>query len=118
VPTDPVNRNLVYVFDVLGGDPAVLDDEATVRTAISRLVESAALTPLGEASHRFSPQGFSMATLLAESHLAVHTWPEEGTAYVTLTTCRAPSSGTFEEDTRDLLREAFAATDVAVRTLL
>jgi len=118
VPTDPVNRNLVYVFDVSGGDPALLDDETTVRTCISRLVDRAGLTPLGETSHRFTPQGFSMATLLAESHLAVHTWPEDGTAYVTLTTCRTPSSGTFEQDTRALLRETFAAADVAVRTLL
>jgi S-adenosylmethionine decarboxylase len=118
VPTDPVNRNLVYVFDVLGGDPALLDDETTVRSTLSRIVDRAGLTPLGETSHRFTPQGFSLATLLAESHLAVHTWPEDGTAYVTLTTCRAPSSGTFEEDTRVFLREAFAADDVAVRTLL
>lgn len=118
MPTDQVNRNLVYVFDVSGGDPALLDDETAVRACISRVVDRAGLTPLGETSHRFAPQGFSMATLLAESHLAVHTWPEEGTAYLTLTTCRAPSSGSFEEDTRSLLRETFSATGVTVRTLL
>ena len=118
MPTDQVNRNLVYVFDVSGGDPALLDDETTVRACLSQVVDRAGLTPLGETSHRFAPQGFSMATLLAESHLAVHTWPEDGTAYVTLTTCRAPSSDSFEEDTRSLLRETFSAAGVTVRTLL
>ena len=46
-------------------------------------VESAGLTLVGEKWHRFphhqgSPGGVTGALLLAESHLAVHTWPERG----------------------------------------
>ena len=43
MPTDPVNRNLVYVFDISGGDPALLDDETTVRTCLSQVVDRAGL---------------------------------------------------------------------------
>jgi S-adenosylmethionine decarboxylase len=113
-----VHRNLVHVFDVTGADPRLLDDEATVRASLDAVVRIAGMTPLGEVAHRFEPQGTSVAILLAESHLAVHTWPEHGAAYVTLTTCRAPSSPTFAEDVRALLGDVFAAGDVAVRSLV
>lgn len=113
-----MHRNLVHVFDVTGADPRLLDDEATVRASLDAVVRIAGMTPLGEVAHRFEPQGTSVAILLAESHLAVHTWPEHGAAYVTLTTCRAPSSPTFAEDVRALLGDVFAAGDVAVRSLV
>lgn len=113
-----MHRNLVHVFDVTGADPRLLDDDARVRAALDAVVEHAGMTPLAQVGHRFEPQGTSHVLLLAESHLAVHTWPEHGAAYVTLTTCRAPASPTFTDDVRALLRDAFAAADVAVRSLV
>ena len=38
--------------------------------------------------HQFSPQGISAALLLSESHIAIHTWPENGVAYIAMTTCK------------------------------
>ncbi|GII99851.1 S-adenosylmethionine decarboxylase [Sediminihabitans luteus] len=114
----PPNRNLVYVFDVAGADPALLDHEPSVRHAVDRVLDASGLTRVAEASHRFEPQGFSLAVVLAESHLAVHTWPEDGTAYLTLTTCRAPASDAFEDETAALLTDLLAATAVTVRRLV
>lgn len=37
--------------------------------------------------HRFSPQGYSALWLLAESHFAIHTFPEEGKTYIELSSC-------------------------------
>lgn len=37
--------------------------------------------------HHFSPFGVSGAVIIAESHLAIHTWPEYGYAAVDLFTC-------------------------------
>lgn len=111
-----MHRNHVYVFDVAAADPAVLDDLATVRGALAALVDDAGLHAVGaEAVHRFAPQGLSLAVLLAESHVAVHTWPELGTAYVTLTTCRRPDDG-FVERTRAALAHAWAG-EVTARTV-
>ncbi|MBT0993285.1 S-adenosylmethionine decarboxylase [Cellulomonas sp. DKR-3] len=108
--------NHVYVFDVLGAGSRLLDDAATVRAALDAVVERAGLHPVGaEAEHRFAPHGLSLAILLAESHVAVHTWPEHGAAYVTLTSCRRPPDG-FAEQTRADLARRFAG-DAVVRTL-
>lgn len=40
-----------------------------------------------KAVHFFSPQGFTAVFILAESHLAIHTFPEEGKSYVQLSSC-------------------------------
>lgn len=108
-----VHRNHVYVFDVAAAPWAALDDLDVVRSALRDLVADAGLHPVGsEAVHRFAPQGLSLAILLAESHVAVHTWPEHGTAYVTLTTCRRPSDG-FVDRTRTALGDALGGVVVA-----
>ena len=50
-------------------------------------VAAAGLTPLGHTFHQFSPQGVTGLVLLAESHVAVHTWPETGFATVDVYVC-------------------------------
>lgn len=42
-----------------------------------------------KASHffRFSPTGVSGAVIIAESHISIHTWPEEGYAAIDVYTC-------------------------------
>jgi S-adenosylmethionine decarboxylase proenzyme len=37
--------------------------------------------------HTFNPHGISGVVVIAESHLAIHTWPEYGYAAVDLFTC-------------------------------
>ncbi|MFC8190853.1 S-adenosylmethionine decarboxylase family protein [Cellulomonas sp. NPDC057328] len=114
-----MDRNLVYVFDVAGADAGRLDDEPTVRRCLDAVVRRAGLTPVGaDAAHRFTPQGLSVAVILAESHVAVHTWPERGTAYVTLTTCRRPDGDDFADATRAELADVLGAARVDVRALV
>lgn len=110
-------RNTVHLFEVSGADAARLDDLGLVQALLDRVVRDAGLTPVAGTSHRFSPQGLSLAVLLAESHIAVHTWPEAGTAYLTLTTCRLPEPG-FGDHTAALVREELGATRVDLRELV
>lgn len=35
----------------------------------------------------FDPQGYTALFLLSESHLAIHTFPEQGQTYIELTSC-------------------------------
>ena len=36
---------------------------------------------------KFEPQGVTVLTLLSESHVSIHTWPENGEAAVDIFTC-------------------------------
>ena len=38
-------------------------------------------------THFFSPHGFTALILLAESHFAIHTFPEENKTYLELSSC-------------------------------
>ena len=53
-----------------------------LRTLCLAAVADAQLTLIGECFHQFEPQGVTGTVLLAESHLAIHTWPEN--RFVTL----------------------------------
>ncbi|HSH04763.1 MAG TPA: adenosylmethionine decarboxylase [Anaerolineae bacterium] len=44
-------------------------------------------TIVGEGFHPFEPMGVTGYLLLAESHISVHTWPEEGLAAMDIFTC-------------------------------
>lgn len=52
-------------------------------------------TVLTSASHQFEPQGYTCLWLLAESHCAMHTYPERNVVYVQLSSCSQPKYKQF-----------------------
>lgn len=65
----------------------LLNDEDHVRQAVVLASERALATLLKLSSHRFEPQGVTALGLLAESHISIHTWPENNYAAVDIFTC-------------------------------
>ena len=61
--------------------------EKVLDTALDTLVRRAGFKVLDTLEHEFKPFGYTKLWLLAESHLAVHTFPEEGKAYVEISSC-------------------------------
>jgi S-adenosylmethionine decarboxylase len=57
-------------------------DKKTLSEKITRLLHNNQLTKLGEFYHEFEGGGVTALIALAESHLALHTWPE--LSYLTL----------------------------------
>lgn len=45
------------------------------------------LTVVGTTSHEFTPQGLTFAILLSESHVSIHTWPEDNNVAFDIYTC-------------------------------
>lgn len=58
-----------------------------LKEEIEKLLVRADFTILNFMEHRFQPQGYTAVWLLAESHCALHTFPEENQAYVELSSC-------------------------------
>jgi S-adenosylmethionine decarboxylase proenzyme len=70
-----------------------------LRTLCMRAVEVSGLTLVGECFHQFAPQGVTGAVILAESHLAIHTWPEIGSVTIDIYVCNYTTDNTQKAQT-------------------
>ena len=64
-----------------------LDSEQAIREVMLEAASASGATIVGNIFHHFSPQGVTGVVVIAESHLAIHTWPEYRYASVDLFTC-------------------------------
>ncbi|MBI3667078.1 MAG: S-adenosylmethionine decarboxylase [Acidobacteria bacterium] len=104
-----------WVVEAHGCDPAALADLARLQALFLRLVEELSLRPVGEPLwHQFpSTGGITGIRLLAESHLACHTFPEYGSLCLNVFCCRPRPDWDFEGN----LKREFAATVVRVQRI-
>jgi S-adenosylmethionine decarboxylase len=91
-----------------------LDDRDHIEEAMRRCVVAAGATLLHIHLHRFSPEGVSGVAVLAESHISVHTWPENGYAAFDVFMC----GDARPEACVPILQEAFDADQVEVHEIL
>ena len=98
-------------IELYGCDPWVLDDVGAISRHMLSAAAAAGATVVGHSFHRFSPQGVSGVVIIAESHLAVHTWPEHRYAAVDLFTC---GTQLHAERAVQHLREALGAEGIEV----
>ena len=80
-----LGRHLLTEF--YGCDREILNDPDRIK----RIMEEAAITSgasiVQSVFHLFNPHGISGVVVIAESHLAIHTWPEYGYSAVDIFTC-------------------------------
>ncbi len=72
-------------------------DPDQLKIAFNNLLDLCDFEKLGFLEHHFLPQGYTCIWLLGESHLAVHTYPEHGRAYLELTSCSLDKNKRFKE---------------------
>ena len=75
--------------DLYGCDATQIN---AAREVEKHLLHAAALmkcTVINSMLHQFSPIGVSGVVVIAESHIAVHTWPEHGYIALDIFTCSA-----------------------------
>lgn len=68
-------------------DCTLLEDQAFIEHHMITACKLAEATVVAHTFHKFSPHGVSGAVIIAESHVAIHTWPEYGYAAVDIFTC-------------------------------
>ncbi len=68
-------------------EPNILNNVSLIEKLMCDAAEVAGATIVTKTFHHFSPYGVSGVVVIAESHLAIHTWPEFGYAAIDLFTC-------------------------------
>ena len=64
-----------------------LNDQQYITRTMQEAARRCGATIVDTVFHTFNPHGVSGVVIIAESHLAIHTWPEYGYAAVDLFTC-------------------------------
>ena len=122
-------HGLHLTADLHGCSPAqsAMTEPAPLRDLCLAAVRAAGLQPVGELFHRFAPApgvspaapvGVTGVVLLAESHLAVHTWPELGAVTLDVYVCNFQADNSRQAHAAiESLIAAFAASRVTRQTL-
>ncbi len=66
------------ISDVIVRDVARLYDMSAFQEQMHDILKLVDVKNLGEVAYQFEESGFTLTICLAESHIAVHTWPELG----------------------------------------
>jgi S-adenosylmethionine decarboxylase len=80
-----LGRHLLGEFQ--GCDRELLNRPEHIRVELLAAVTTSGATPVHDFVHTFTPHGVTGIVVIAESHFAIHTWPEYGFAAVDLFTC-------------------------------
>ena len=105
-----MHGGIEWLVDAHGCAPERLRDRARVVALLDRIVAELDLHVVSTIVHPFpTPGGITALYLLAESHLAIHTFPETGVATLNVYCCTPRASAPWQE-----LLGTLGAREVAV----
>jgi len=76
-----------YLLNLYGCSFDYLNNELFLIGLLESAAKSSGATVIQTISKKFEPQGVTVICLLSESHISIHTWPEEGNAACDVYTC-------------------------------
>jgi S-adenosylmethionine decarboxylase len=76
-----------FLLNLYGCSSVLLNDEQFLIDLMENAAIASGATVLKTVTHKFDPQGITAICLLSESHISIHTWPEEGKAALDVYTC-------------------------------
>jgi S-adenosylmethionine decarboxylase len=106
-------NGLEWIVEAYGCEAAALISQDRLEELFRSIIAAMDLHPLGKTSwHQFpNTGGITGVSLLTESHLACHTFPEYKSLCLNVFCCRPRQAADFDE----LLKTGFAPAQVSVR---
>ncbi len=102
------------ILELYDCSSAGLSSVSAVQDSMLEAARAANATIIDSIFHHFKPHGVSGVVVIAESHFAIHTWPEHRYASVDLYTCGA---GTRPWEAFKVVKKLFKAGHFSVMKL-
>ena len=93
-----------YIAEYFECNSKIINDADLIQKIMLKASELSGATIIKPIFHRFSPHGVSGVVVIAESHFAIHTWPEHSFAAVDLFSCSDFDYSKALEYVRDKIR--------------
>ncbi len=103
-----------YVVDIDNIKNDQIYDNEFIKKLCDKLLSKTGVNVLNEIHHEFKPQGYTALYLLSESHMSIHTWPENGKIRLDLFSCEV--NGKFD-DALITLKDVFKDAQIRIKTL-
>lgn len=84
---DIASSGLELLLDLHECQANVLDDPTTLEKILADAASAAGFEVVSQITHQFNHQGVTLVLILSQSHMALHTWPEERFAAVDVYAC-------------------------------
>ncbi|MFN7954690.1 MAG: adenosylmethionine decarboxylase [bacterium] len=107
-----LGRHLLVEYS--GCDHATLKEVPRIQALMEEAARVSGATIVQTCFHQFNPYGVSGVVVIAESHLAIHTWPEHGYASVDIYTC---GDSVDPWKAHAFLQQALGASDIETNEL-
>ncbi len=101
---------LHVVADFYGVKPDILKRVEDLKPKIDEIINRSGLKSIKDVWHQFEPHGVSCVYLLRESHVSLHTWPEDGYVAIDLYYCGKEQKRVL--DAYEMLYELFKPSKV------
>jgi S-adenosylmethionine decarboxylase proenzyme len=88
-PRLPTTAGWQCILDLYDCSTDHIDDIGWIESTLLRAAEVACATVVEHSFHRFEPHGISGVVVIAESHIAIHTWHERRYAAIDVFTCNS-----------------------------
>ncbi len=93
---------MTYISSIIGNEIStvmhginkkILNNNNLLLDTLEKALKKDKFTILGKSDYKFKPQGYTLVILLAESHVAIHTYPEHNSIYFYIYSCRKKDDG-------------------------
>ncbi len=100
---------LHYLIEYYDCDSEIISSPIQIRKILLEATQKSNATIVADVFHSFNPHGVSGVVVIAESHVAIHTWPEHRCASVDIFSCSKKMDPIMIQT---FLHSAFAAKSV------
>ena len=83
------------IAEFSGCPPGLLNDEKRLKSILIEGINTCGLFQLNIISHKFEPIGVTVISIINESHIAIHTYPEARHASIDIFHCSPESESAF-----------------------